>query len=80
MDSFSLKLLTSQLWLTTTSGCGLLHLLHLLHLLGQPLPVASKSLCLALQDVITRVQSLEQVGQLSGVMDDRGKVQCLHQC
>ena len=29
---------------------------------------------LAIQDVITRVQSLEKMGQLSGVMDDRGKV------
>lgn len=29
---------------------------------------------LTIQDVITRVQSLEKMGQLSGVMDDRGKV------
>ena len=27
-----------------------------------------------MQDAINRVQSLEKTGQLSGVMDDRGKV------
>ena len=29
---------------------------------------------LVLQDVIQRVQGLEAMGRLSGVMDDRGKV------
>ena len=34
----------------------------------------TKTNWLSLQDAITRVQSLEKMGQLSGVMDDRGKV------
>lgn len=35
--------------------------------------------CLWWQDAITRVQSLEKMGHLSGVMDDRGKVSNTHQ-
>jgi len=31
-------------------------------------------LCIWLQDAIRRVQDLEKMGHLSGVMDDRGKV------
>ena len=30
------------------------------------------------QDVINRVQSLESMGQITGVMDDRGKVSSIH--